>query len=85
MVDDIKSMEEFTILALAPKLEQISEECTSVDFYKVEVDELAEVAASNGISSMPTFLFFRDGELVGKVIGANPYAIKKEVTKLVQD
>ncbi|GME71214.1 unnamed protein product [Ambrosiozyma monospora] len=67
---------------IAPLLEKFSKEYTSADFYKVDVDELPDVAAANEVSSMPTLLFFKAGELVGKVIGANPGAIKQALTKL---
>lgn len=37
---------------------------------KVNVDENREVAAKYGIRNIPTILFFKDGELVDKVVGA---------------
>ncbi|GMG23875.1 unnamed protein product [Ambrosiozyma monospora] len=67
---------------IAPLLEKFSKEFPSAAFYKVDVDELPEVAAANEVSSMPTLLFFKGGELVGKVIGANPGAIKQALSKL---
>jgi len=42
-----------------------------VAFYKVDVDELEEVAQSQQIQSMPTFKIFSKGEVVRQVIGAN--------------
>lgn len=48
--------------AIAPIVEKLSDSVTSVKFYKVDVDELASVAADNGISAMPTFLFYKDGQ-----------------------
>ncbi|KAJ5875823.1 uncharacterized protein N7529_001407 [Penicillium soppii] len=47
---------------VSPVLEKLSNEHTSINFYKVDVDELANVAAENAISAMPTFLFFSAGE-----------------------
>lgn len=67
---------------IAPMLEKFSKEYTSAKFYKVDVDQLPSVAASNEVTSMPTLLFFKSGELVGKVIGANPAAIKQTLDKL---
>ncbi|ODQ81617.1 hypothetical protein BABINDRAFT_32391 [Babjeviella inositovora NRRL Y-12698] len=64
---------------IAPLLEKFSKEYTTASFYKVDVDELAEVAASQEISSMPTLLFFKKGVVVAKVIGANPPAIKQAI------
>ncbi|QPG74322.1 hypothetical protein FOA43_001649 [Brettanomyces nanus] len=67
---------------LAPMLEKFSKEYSSAKFYNVDVDQLPNVAASNDVSSMPTLLFFKSGQLVGKVIGANPAAIKQNLAKL---
>lgn len=68
--------------AIAPAIEKFSETHEHVKFYKVDVDALADVAAENGISAMPTFLFFKDGELLETVRGANPPAIGAAVAKV---
>lgn len=39
---------------------------------KCNVDDHGEVAAQYGIRSIPTLLFFKDGELVDRVVGAVP-------------
>lgn len=67
---------------IAPMLEKFSQQYSNVAFYKVDVDELPSVAQSQEVTSMPTLLFFKSGELVGKVIGANPAAIKQTIDKL---
>ena len=67
---------------IAPMLEKFSQQYSNVVFYKVDVDELPSVAQSQEVTSMPTLLFFKSGELVGKVIGANPAAIKQTIDKL---
>jgi thioredoxin 1 len=69
--------------AIAPAIEKMSETHTGVKFYKVDVDKLGEVAADNGISAMPTFLFFKDGKQIEMVRGANPPAIQAAVQKLL--
>ncbi|KAJ6055077.1 hypothetical protein N7499_006029 [Penicillium canescens] len=67
-----------------PLLEKLSDTHSSVDFYKVDVDELASVAAENGVSAMPTFHFYNKGERVQEVKGANPPAIQAGVQALLQ-
>ncbi|KAJ5697744.1 Thioredoxin [Penicillium malachiteum] len=69
--------------AIAPAIEKLSETHENIKFYKVDVDELGEVAAENGISAMPTFLFFNGGEKIETVRGANPPAINAAVAKLL--
>jgi len=41
---------------------------------KVNTDEAPEVAGQFGIRSIPTVLFFKNGELVDQMIGAAPKA-----------
>jgi thioredoxin 1 len=50
-------------------------EKTDVKFYKFDVDKLPDVAQELSISAMPTFKIFKDGEIVGDVVGARPPAI----------
>lgn len=62
---------------IAPLLEKFSAEYTSAKFIKVDVDEVGDVAQEYEISSMPTVLLIKDGQIVSKVIGANPAALKQ--------
>ncbi len=39
---------------------------------KVNVDENPEITAKYGIRNIPTILFFKDGEVVDKTVGALP-------------
>lgn len=56
---------------IAPKVVEFSKEFPDVDFVKVDVDDLSDVAAEYSIRAMPTFLLFKDGEKVAEVVGAN--------------
>jgi thioredoxin 1 len=70
--------------AISPAIEKFSNEDahSKVAFYKIDVDELAEVAASNGISAMPTFDFYQGGKKVETVKGANPPGIQAALKKI---
>ncbi len=51
---------------------------------KCNVDDHGEVAAQFGIRSIPTILFFKDGELVDRVVGAVPKStLKQKLDSLV--
>jgi thioredoxin 1 len=66
---------------IAPVVAKYSEEYTQAAFYKVDVDEVSDVAQELGIRAMPTFLFFKNGEKVEEVVGANPAAILNSIKK----
>lgn len=44
---------------------------------------MSEVAAEVGITAMPTFILFKDGEKVETVMGANPRALEAGIQKIV--
>ena len=52
-----------------------------VDFYKVDVDEVPDVAQELGVRAMPTFMFFKNGEKVDEVVGANVRALEAAIQK----
>lgn len=66
---------------IAPLLEKFSKEYASAKFIKVDVDELGEIAQEYEVSSMPTIIFFKEGKVVSKVIGANPAGIKQNLAQ----
>ncbi len=41
---------------------------------KCDVEESDELAAEFGIRNIPTILFFKDGQIVDKIVGAQPKA-----------
>lgn len=56
---------------IAPTYEKLSESLTSIQFFKVDVDESPELVSQFDISSMPTFIFLKDGVEVKRVEGAD--------------
>jgi len=68
-------------IAIAPKMEEYSNNFPSVAFYKVDVDNVPDVAQELGVTAMPTFIFFKDGAKVDEVRGAIPPAIEAAIRK----
>jgi thioredoxin 1 len=58
---------------VAPILEQLAAEYDDkIVVGKCDVEENDELAAEYGIRNIPTLLFFKNGEVVDKLIGAQP-------------
>ncbi|MDE2490659.1 MAG: thioredoxin [Elusimicrobia bacterium] len=63
---------------LAPVVEELAEEYAGrVKVAKMNTDENPGVATALGISAIPTLLFFKDGKLVDRAMGAAPKAALK--------
>lgn len=65
---------------LSPILEKVSKEL-NLDTYKVNVDDVEEVARRYGIMSIPTVMIFSEGEEVGKHVGFMEEEELKEFVK----
>ena len=59
---------------IAPTIHEISEERSDIVVGKVNVDEEMRLAMQFGISSIPTLLLFKDGELANQAVGLLPKA-----------
>lgn len=70
---------------LGPVLDEVArEQGDRVVVGKVNVDEQPGLAGRFAIRSIPTLLFFKDGEAVDTMIGAQPKAqIDKRITALL--
>ncbi len=54
---------------MAPVFEELSKEMTDYTFAKLNIDEERDLAIQYNVSSIPTFLFIKDGKLVAKESG----------------
>ncbi len=58
---------------VAPVLEELAKEYDGkLKIAKVDVDQNQQVAGSFNIRSIPTLLFFKNGQVVKQLIGAHP-------------
>ena len=53
-----------------------------VEIFKVDVDENQEIAIRYEVTSMPTLVFFKDGEEVERKIG---YIEREELISIIED
>ena len=60
---------------VAPIIEELSKEYDGkVVVGKCDVEECEDLAMQFGIRNIPTIIFFKDGEMVDKMVGAQPKA-----------
>jgi len=65
---------------LKPGLQEMAGEFEGkVKFVAVDVDNAADVASAYKVKAMPTLVVVKDGEEVGRVVGADPDQIRKMI------
>jgi thiol-disulfide isomerase/thioredoxin len=70
---------------IAPIYEHLSKSLSrpnAVTFVKINTDERKDIAETYDVSTLPTFMIFRDGEVAEKVQGADSRKLKVVVHKL---
>ena len=65
---------------VSPIIEQVSEENGDIKVGKVNVDEQPEIASMFGVMNIPTFIMFKEGKAVDRVMGAVP---KSAILKMI--
>ncbi len=64
---------------IAPIIEELSEQYQGkIKVGKLDVDQNPQVAIKYGVRSIPTVLFFKNGEVVNTIIGAVPKTVFSE-------
>ncbi len=61
---------------IAPTFEKLADSLTSIQFFKVDVDESPELVNEFDVNAMPTFVFLKDGQVVKRVEGADMAALE---------
>lgn len=64
---------------IAPVFEQLSVKYPNAVFLKVDVDKCADTAAMQGVSAMPTFIFYRNQTKLGLCQGADPVGLESKI------
>lgn len=67
---------------MTPVVDRIAEEMgVNAKVCKVNIDEQRELAGKYNVMSIPTFILFKDGKEVNRIIGAMP---KEELAKIFE-
>ncbi len=66
---------------LAPLFEELNDEIKDVEFVKVNVDNNPQQAARYRVASIPTLLAFKNGTVVGQLVGFRP---KEEIKAFIE-
>lgn len=58
---------------IAPVVEELAvENADSVKVCKINIDDSPNIAANYGVSSIPTLMIFKNGQLVDRLVGVQP-------------
>ncbi|CAG9766186.1 unnamed protein product [Ceutorhynchus assimilis] len=64
---------------MAPVFQQYATKYPRAIFLKVDVDQCQETAAAQGVSAMPTFIFYRNKTKVDRLQGADPTSLESKI------
>ncbi|KAF2711537.1 thioredoxin-like protein [Pleomassaria siparia CBS 279.74] len=65
--------------AIAPEVQKMVSEFPDVKFFTYDVEETPDIAQELGVSRMPTFSLFRDGDIQEGVSGARAAELRKVI------
>jgi len=69
---------------IAPYFEQLSEMYKNILFVKIDVDEVEDVAGFLQVTSLPTFILFKNNREVTRILGANKLGLENLVRKALE-
>ena len=69
---------------IAPLVEELDVEMEDINFAKLNVDDAQEIAVQFGVMSIPTLIFFKDGEKKDSVVGVVPKDNIKSIIEAIQ-
>ncbi|KAI3462958.1 hypothetical protein Pfo_019621 [Paulownia fortunei] len=66
---------------MEPVFNDMSAKYPDVDFVKIDVDELSDVAREFVVQAMPTFVLLKQGKEVERVVGSKKDELEKKILK----
>ncbi|MEF9967597.1 MAG: thioredoxin [Longicatena sp.] len=69
---------------IAPVLEEFSKSYDTIEFVKVDVDSLGELAQRYSVMSIPALFVFKDGQVVKNVVGFQPKPALETLLNLIK-
>ncbi|KAM7508069.1 hypothetical protein LguiA_018522 [Lonicera macranthoides] len=66
---------------MEPAVQAMASKYANVEFVKLDVDELSDVAQEFAVQAMPTFVLLKQGKEVERVVGAKKDDLEKMVVK----
>ncbi|KAK6160063.1 hypothetical protein DH2020_003444 [Rehmannia glutinosa] len=66
---------------IQPAINEFAEKYTDIEFIKIDVDEMNNVAQEFKVHVMPTFILIKRGKEVDKVVGAKKEDLQKKIEK----
>ncbi len=63
---------------LGPIIDQLAEKHPEVKIAKVSVEEHQDLAAAFQVTSIPVVFFVKDGQVIDRILGANPPTVYEE-------
>ena len=58
---------------IGPVVEELAgENADSLKVAKINIDDAQDIAATYGVSSIPTLMIFKDGDVIDRFVGVQP-------------